>query len=248
MTAPEPVTGENLPKEDQLEYIDEDVAAPDPIKELTTAFHRLTPIHTDTTLIEEDIEPATRPIPGPITSTIFDIHACPVVPAIPTTAPAMAAVPLTGAFKGAAPTTFTGNRTESEQFLREFRQFCRNNCNHESFISLYLRVGLSMQLHTRTRQTDKVLWTNFETSFKTAWTDTLSKQNAYQQLTTLRMSKDDTDGYIAMFERLAHVAEWHRNASGTVEFFHRGLTTDLLRACLHHTLMPETMDEWQTAT
>ncbi|KAH9001874.1 hypothetical protein EDB86DRAFT_3242150 [Lactarius hatsudake] len=61
------------------------------------------------------------------------------------------------------------------------------------------------------------------------------------------MNEEDVDGYIATFERLALVAGWHRDASGTVEFFRKGLTHSILRACLLRTTMPETMDEWQTA-
>ncbi|KAH9034462.1 hypothetical protein EDB85DRAFT_1947238 [Lactarius pseudohatsudake] len=183
----------------------------------------------------------------------------------------MAAVPLTGALKGTPPTIFTGNRAESEQFLREFRQWRRTNRNHELVLSPYQRVGLALGLirgpavndwgdaaeraldaaTTRTTnplaETDEALWTTFETDFKAAWTDTLSKQNAYQQLTTLVMSGDDIDGYIATFERLAHVAEWHRDASGTVDVFRRHLTSPILRACLLRTTPPETMTEWQTA-
>ncbi|KAH8997726.1 hypothetical protein EDB86DRAFT_2914769 [Lactarius hatsudake] len=96
-------------------------------------------------------------------------------------------------------------------------------------------------------ETDEVLWTDFETAFKTAWTDTLSKQHAYQQLVTLAMSEDDIDAYIATFERLALVAGWHRDANGTVEFFRKGLTHSILRSCLLRTTIPETMTEWQDA-
>ncbi|KAH9029667.1 hypothetical protein EDB85DRAFT_1965419 [Lactarius pseudohatsudake] len=183
----------------------------------------------------------------------------------------MAAVPLTGALKGTPPTIFTGNRAESEQFLREFRQWRRTNRNHELVLSPYQRVGLALGLirgpavndwgdaaertldaaTTRTvnplAETDEALWTTFETDFKAAWTDTLSKQNAYQQLTALVMSGDDIDGYIATFERLAHVADWHREASGTVDVFRHHLTSPILRACLLRTTPPETMTEWQTA-
>ncbi|KAH8981475.1 hypothetical protein EDB86DRAFT_430169 [Lactarius hatsudake] len=181
------------------------------------------------------------------------------------------AAPVTNAFRGAIPTTFAGNRAESEQFLREFRQFRRNNRTHDSIINPYSRVGLAcsyirgpivndwVDLMERTLddavqrtvnpipETDEVLWTDFETAFKAAWTDTLSKQHAYQQLVTLRMNEDDVDAYIATFERLALVAGWHRDASGTVEFFRKGLTHNILRACLLRTTMPETMTEWQDA-
>ncbi|KAH9033976.1 hypothetical protein EDB83DRAFT_2649853 [Lactarius deliciosus] len=225
-TAPEPVTGDG-PHKDQLEHVEETIAVVDPIEELTTAFAQLTPIHVDAALIEEDIEPTINLAPVPITPTIFATYVVPAIPAVPVApiaTPAMATAPLTGAFKGAIPTTFAGNRAESEQFIREFRQFHRNNRDHASILSPYLRVGLACSFvrgpivndwvdlmertldadTTRTAnpvaETDEVLWTNFEASFKSAWTDTLSKQNAYQQLTTLVMSGDNIDEYIATFE------------------------------------------------
>ncbi|KAH9028480.1 hypothetical protein EDB85DRAFT_2147884 [Lactarius pseudohatsudake] len=61
------------------------------------------------------------------------------------------------------------------------------------------------------------------------------------------MKGDDVDGYIATFERFAHVADWHRDASGTVEFFRRGLSESIHRACLQRTDIPETMNDWQAA-
>ncbi|KAH9041465.1 hypothetical protein EDB83DRAFT_2641797 [Lactarius deliciosus] len=139
-TAPEPVTGDG-PHEDQLERIEETITVVDPIEELTTAFAQLTPIHIDAALIEEDIEPTINLAPDPITPTIFATYIVPAIPAVPVApiaAPAMAAAPLTGAFKGAIPTTFAGNRAESKQFLREFRQFRRNNRDHASILSPYL--------------------------------------------------------------------------------------------------------------
>ncbi|KAH9030739.1 hypothetical protein EDB85DRAFT_2146471 [Lactarius pseudohatsudake] len=272
--------------EEQLEYVDEDIILPDPplpvpivpdlpdpVEDLTAAFSRLTPIHVDLTLLEETIAPATVPIfptyAAVVSGSRPQTH-IPTPPAAPPPIVSMTAVPLTGALKGTPPTIFAGNRAESVQFLREFRQYRRLNRTHDLVLNPYSRITLACSLirgpavndwvdmMERTTdaditravnpvaETDEALWTAFEVAFKAAWTDTLSKQNAYHQLTALVMSGDDIDGYIATFERLAHVAEWHRDASGTVDAFRRGLTDTILRACLQRTTIPETMTEWQT--
>ncbi|KAH8989831.1 hypothetical protein EDB92DRAFT_1947048 [Lactarius akahatsu] len=236
-------------EEEPLEYIEDDVVLnpqpTDPVEELTEAFRRLTPIHT-------------KP-PSPT-----------FIPVAPQSIP-MAAAPLTGALKGTPPTLFAGNRSESEQFLREFRLHCKLNKDHAIMKKPYSHViyalglirgptvnnwidleeqkldGLTTCHPNPVADTDEQLWTQFETSFKNAWTDTLSKQNAYQKLTTLQMKGDDVNAYIAQFEYLANTAGWHRDASGTVEFFCRGLTESLLRACILRTTLAETMTEWQDA-
>ncbi|KAH8999740.1 hypothetical protein EDB92DRAFT_1940535 [Lactarius akahatsu] len=236
-------------EEEPLKYIEDDVVLNpqpvDPIEELTEAFRRLTPVHT---------EP-----PSPA-----------FTPEVPQIIP-MATALLTGALKGTPPTLFAGNRSESEQFLREFRLHCKLNKDHAIMKKPYSRViyalglirgpavnnwvdleeqkldGLTTRHLNPVADTDEQLWTQFETSFKNAWTDTLSKQNAYQKLTTLQMKGDDVDAYIAQFEYLANTTGWHRDASGTVEFFRRGLTESLLRACILRTTLPETMTEWQDA-
>ncbi|KAH8985841.1 hypothetical protein EDB86DRAFT_3083250 [Lactarius hatsudake] len=61
------------------------------------------------------------------------------------------------------------------------------------------------------------------------------------------MSGDNVDTYIATFEWLALVAGWHQDTSRTVEFFHKGLTRDILPTCLLRTTMPKMIDEWQAA-
>ncbi len=55
------------------------------------------------------------------------------------------------------------------------------------------------------------------------------------------------DDYILLFERLAGIAGWARDAPGTIEFFKRGLPSGLYRACLMRSSIPTTMDQWQTA-
>ena len=51
-------------------------------------------------------------------------------------------------------------------------------------------------------QTDEVLWTEFETRFRTAFTDTAKEQQAYQKLLDLRMTGNDIDTYNTRFNHL----------------------------------------------
>ncbi|KAH8993766.1 hypothetical protein EDB92DRAFT_1944462 [Lactarius akahatsu] len=257
-----PVPAEEPQAEEQLEYIDKDISLdlplPDPIEELTEAFCRLTPIHVNLALVE-----SSAPTPMPTV---------PTVPLAPCTTPVivpMATAPLTGALKGTPPTLFAGSRVESDQFLWEFHLYHKLNRDHGIMQNPYSHIICALSficgpsvnnwvdieeqkldaLITRAAnpvaKTDEQLWTTFEASFKAAWTDTLSKQNAYQKLTTLQMKGDDVDTYISQFEYLASAAEWHRDASRTVEFFCCGLTETLLRACILRTTPPKSMTEWQ---
>ncbi|KAH8999572.1 hypothetical protein EDB92DRAFT_2008452 [Lactarius akahatsu] len=251
-------------EEEQLEYIDEDISLdlplPDPVDELMEAFRRLTPIHVDLALVDSSVPTPTPTVP---TASFAPCTTPTVVP--------MATAPLTGALKGTPPALFTGNCTDSEQFLWEFRLHHKLNRDNGIMQNPYSRVicalgfirgpsvnnwvdieeqkldALITQATNPVAETDEQLWTAFEASIKAAWTDTLSKQNAYQKLTMLQMKGDDVDTYISQFEYLASAAEWHRDASGTVEFFHRGLTKSLLRACILRTTPPESMTEWQDA-
>ena len=81
--------------------------------------------------------------------------------------------------------------------------------------------------------TNKVLWREFETVFKSAWQDSLKNTNAYDQLMKLKM-KDldvDVDTYIAMFERLVTTAEREPDAKATIAQFCLGLQ-DSIHCCI----------------
>lgn len=64
------------------------------------------------------------------------------------------------------------------------------------------------------RKMNKVLWTKFEVAFKSAFTDTTKKQQAYDQLMKLHMQGFDIDTYIATFDRLALAAKWEQALRG----------------------------------
>jgi hypothetical protein len=64
------------------------------------------------------------------------------------------------------------------------------------------------------RENDEILWREFETAFKAAWTDTAKVQSAYSQLMKLQMKDLDIDTYNATFARLANAAGWEEDAKG----------------------------------
>ncbi|KAH8980322.1 hypothetical protein EDB92DRAFT_1954047 [Lactarius akahatsu] len=167
----------------------------------------------------------------------------------------MATTPDSGTLKGLTPKEFVGDRQKSVQFLREFHQYQCLNRDHKFMISLFSQVSLAlseldksvMTHEPKMLETDEALWTNFEAAFKRTWTDTLSKQNAHQQLTSLVMKGDNVDTYISMFDCLATAAGWDADANGMIEFFKRGLKKGLLISCLKRGKMPKKMEEWRKA-
>jgi hypothetical protein len=121
--------------------------------------------------------------------------------------PVMAAqAPVTGSFSGQIPTTFTGDRSKSETFLREFRMLKAMNDTHALMVSPYKRVILALSymkgpmiedwtdnqlnnLTTKTTQAnnpigrdEECLWTEFEAAFTAAFTNTTKQQQAYEAL------------------------------------------------------------------
>ncbi|KAH8979024.1 hypothetical protein EDB83DRAFT_2327240 [Lactarius deliciosus] len=153
-----------------------------------------------------------KPTPSTIASLAsMSINATKTAPPAP---PGGIVPAVTGGFKGSPPTPFSGDRTKSLEFLREFRHFRLLNEDHEIMINPYKRTLLALSLihgpavndwvdsqdqeaerlmnhpTNPVLRTDPILWTLFETAFKAAWTDTLSKQNTYQQLMNLEMSRD----------------------------------------------------------
>ena len=180
--------------------------------------------------------------------------------------------PSNGGMRGIQPPIFDGTRAHADDFWAQFRQYKMVNCTHDSMTKAYDRVLTALtyiqgpmvndwvntqenNLITRTdttkpnhvREDDKVLWTEFETAFHDAWTDTSKKQNAYDQLMKLTMAGWDIDTYIATFERLALVAGWALDAEGTIVCFREGLSKGIHSKALDRDKIPCTMDEWKAA-
>jgi hypothetical protein len=189
---------------------------------------------------------------------------------VTTVAPAHA--PPSNGLKGTAPAVFNGDRSRSESFWNEFRHYRLLNQNNDS-ISIpffwvltalsYIKGPLvedwvnacDVELEKRTdstkpgsvRESNEILWREFETAFKAAWTDTAKVQSAYSQLMKLQMKDLDIDTYNATFARLANAAGWEEDAKGTIDRYRSGLREAIQRRIINWDTMPDTMVEWQTA-
>ena len=180
--------------------------------------------------------------------------------------------PSVGGMHGVPPTMFDGTRSHADDFWGQLRRFKMVNRNHESMKVPYDRVltaltymrgplindwvdqqekRLARRIDTSTTnwvaETNEILWTEFETAFLAAWTDTSKKQNAFDQLMRLTMSGWDVDTYIATFDRLTAAAGWDSNSEGTIAKFREGLSKGIHSKALDRDHIPRTIDEWKAA-
>ncbi len=70
-------------------------------------------------------------------------------------------------------------------------------------------------------------WTTFETNFKSAFTNTNKKNDAYRDLQKLRHT-DDLDTFIARFKQLVTAAELDIDSHGVIEIFKQGVKHALI--------------------
>jgi hypothetical protein len=96
-------------------------------------------------------------------------------------------------------------------------------------------------------ETDKVLWTEFEAQFKSAWQDTAKVQSAYKKLIKLSMQGYDIDTYNATFACLSSAAEWEPDAKGTINHYQQGLRSNIHCKILEHKKWPTNMEGWMEA-
>ena len=180
--------------------------------------------------------------------------------------------PSAGGMRGVPPTMFDGTRSHADDFWGQLRRFKMVNRNHESMKIPYDRVltaltymrgplindwvdqqekKLAKRIDTSTTnwvvETNEILWTEFETAFLAAWTDTSKKQTAFDQLMRLTMNGWDVDTYIATFDRLTAAAGWDSNSEGTIAKFREGLSKGIHSKALDRDSIPRTIDEWKAA-
>jgi hypothetical protein len=94
---------------------------------------------------------------------------------------------------------------------------------------------------------EEILWDEFLADFRSRFADTTKKENAQHAITQLTMRREDLDGYINAFKRLANDAGYSLDAAPTVRLFSLGLAPSLLSNILQRDTEPDTMDEWIAA-
>ena len=189
-----------------------------------------------------------------------------------TTTTSAPTAPSNGGMRGVPPTIFDGTRSNADDFWGQLRRFKMVNQNHEAMKVPYDRVltaltymrgplindwvdqqekKLARRIDTSTTnwvvETNEILWTEFETAFLAAWTDTSKKQTAFNQLMRLTMNGWDVDTYIATFDRLTAAAGWDSNSEGTIAKFREGLSKGIHSKALDRDHIPRTIDEWKAA-
>ena len=92
-----------------------------------------------------------------------------------------------------------------------------------------------------------VIWTDFETAFTAAFTDTAKKQNAANALKQLRMKGNDLDTYTATFKLLVKEAGYDITNPHCFKRFGKGLPKELLSAILRRDQTPISFNTWVNA-
>ena len=217
------------------------------------------------------------PFLSPLQALLQFTPAAPIPPQLPApqiVPPiAMAQQPavVTTKLRGEPPTVFTGEREKAETFKQEFTVQRYLNPNNEIMRTPYYRVMQHLSLikgpkvddwkeeqiadlvekTTRTNNPigfDKdVLWTEYETAFDSAFTDTTKKQKAQAAIKHLRMQDQDLDTYISTFKHLAKDAGYDLTMLGTADLFALGLRRNLFDAIMYRNTQPETFEEWVAA-
>jgi Retrotransposon gag protein len=177
----------------------------------------------------------------------------------------MAVPPKPVSLQGTAPTIFTGERSLSETFMRDFKIYKIMNPLADVMKQPYAQVAMALslirgpkvddwvdeqlndlELKVRTMpRSNETLWTDFKTAFTDTFTNTAKKEDAYQKLKHLKMKDELVDDYITMFNSLAAKAGWELSNEGTIDAFRSGLRPGTLNAIMNRDVWPKTMAQWQ---
>jgi Retrotransposon gag protein len=179
----------------------------------------------------------------------------------------MAVPPKPVSLQGTAPTIFTGDCSLSDTFMHDFKIYKIMNPLANIMKQPYACVAMALSLiwglkvdnwvdeqlndlelkiHM-TPRSDKMLWTEFETAFTDAFTDTAKKEDAYQKLKHLKMKDELVNNYITAFNSLAAKAGWELSNEGTIDAFRSGLRPGTLNMIMNRDVWPKTMTQWQQA-
>ena len=91
---------------------------------------------------------------------------------------------------------------------------------------------------------EEYLYETVEQAFQTAFTDTMSVQQAKAEFQDVRMEQGDLDGYINKFERLAQLTGYGLDTPFVLDKFGRGLVPGLYAAIVNGPDDPVTWTDW----
>lgn len=153
-----------------------------------------------------------------------------------------------GSLRGKQPPIFDGTRSKANNFWRAFKIYHILNKETNTIKSPFNRAALAIsfisgpnvddwaehqldQLEEKTSltypnryaDTNKHLWTEFETAFQNMYQDTTRTQDAYMALMQLEMKGLDINTYITTFDRLVTHAGWSTSDKGIMEKFRNEL-------------------------
>jgi len=95
--------------------------------------------------------------------------------------------------------------------------------------------------------TNEWLWRETLRTFEHAFINTMTEARARSELSKLKMTGGDIDGFIAKFKRLAHDANYTLDEPTVLDKFIKGLPMKLAEGCLNQD-NPETWQEWADST
>ena len=174
---------------------------------------------------------------------------------------------------GKQPPVFDGTRSKADNFWRAFKIYHILNKDTNTIKSPFNRAVLAIssiagpnvddwakhqldQLEEKTSltnpnhyaETNKQLWTEFETAFQATYQDTTKAQDTYTALMQLEMKGWDINTYISTFDWLIACARWVTSDKGVMEKFRNGLAQWLALDIMHkYDNIPATLDDWKAA-
>ncbi|SRR6266702_1390575 len=91
--------------------------------------------------------------------------------------------------------------------------------------------------------TEENLWATIKTRFRQAYTNTVEKVKAQQNIWDLRMKGDDLDTFISQFQTIVKKASYNLDKEATLNVFQRALPYKLVANCIKFD-HPVTWNDW----
>jgi len=176
--------------------------------------------------------------------------------------------PQAGKLVGETPSTYDGDRKNTQLFINQWELYWGVNNDNPLMINPYRRAmffltyikgshvnewvvavnrWLTRQLQGGIANTDERLWNEVAASFLRRFADSLAKEKAQSLLQEgIKMKGEDIDSYVAKFEEAVRTAEYRFDVPQTIDTFTKGLPTGLYQKILKLD-RPHSYDQWKQA-